>query len=312
MEAIGLLINPRAKRHRNDTGGALRMARILGDRGVVGECHDQDDLLRVAEDFKRQGVTILAMGGGDGTTGYSLTGFREVYRDEQLPKVALLRGGTMNTVANSIGIPRGQPDDLLRGLVRKVGRCRAVPTVEWSTMLVNGRCSFLAGAGVVHAWLAEYYALGQPYPTRWTAVETFARSVGSTLVQGPMLRRLSRRLRAVVTIDGERWPEEDWFTVAAGTVTQIGLGFRSFPRAEERPDTFHLLGIHGSAIDFTRNLPRVRLGKLIAASTARQVLATHVVVEPAEERIGFMTDGDLGESEGPLTLTVGPRIRVVQ
>ena len=63
-------------------------------------------------------IGLLAISGGDGTNHVTLSGFIDVYAGAALPQIALLRGGTMNTVANAIGVRRGRPEGLLARLVR--------------------------------------------------------------------------------------------------------------------------------------------------------------------------------------------------
>ena len=65
-------------------------------------------------------VYVLGIAGGDGTNHVTITGFLEVWEDEPLPPLAFLRGGTFNTVANAVGVPRGRPDGILARLIRKL------------------------------------------------------------------------------------------------------------------------------------------------------------------------------------------------
>src|ERR1700733_419066 len=114
---IGVVLNPRSRRNLRDPRAASRLARALGDHGVVREARTLDDLYRIAEDFKKLQIDVLGISGGDGTNHVTLTGFINVYAGNQLPQIAFLRGGTMNTVANSVGIRRGKPEGLLGRLM---------------------------------------------------------------------------------------------------------------------------------------------------------------------------------------------------
>src|SRR6185295_9117190 len=93
--------------------------RTLGDHGVVRTARSRDDLARIAEDFRKLGIEVLGIAGGDGTNYVTITGFLGVYEDEPLPPLAFLRGGTFNTVANSVGVPRQSPDGLVASLLRR-------------------------------------------------------------------------------------------------------------------------------------------------------------------------------------------------
>src|SRR3954470_24188970 len=119
MSGIGVIVNPRSRSNVKDPAAADRLARALGDHGVVRAAGDKEELFRIAEDFRKLKIDVLGISGGDGTNYVTLTGFLEVYEDEPLPALAFLRGGTFNTVANAVGVPRGKPDGLLAKLITR-------------------------------------------------------------------------------------------------------------------------------------------------------------------------------------------------
>lgn len=317
MSGIGVIVNPLSKRHRGDRRRTLRLARIVGDRGVVAECKNLDELHRTAEDFRQKDVSILAIGGGDGTNSVTATRFWHVYGDVPLPSIALLRGGTMNTVANSVGVPRARPETLLERLVRSYASGAPLRTTERTTMDVGGTLGFLFGTGVVYGFLAEYYAGGKPYPSPWTAVKTLARGSASAMIGGATVRRMSEPIEAELVVrpadgaESEHWPMRRYLAVAGGTVDQIGLGFRPFHRAGERPDAFHLVGIHSTPFQFVRRLPRVYRAQPMGDDRARDQLAREVELRTATDHVRYMIDGDLHETRGPLKIRVGPRVRII-
>jgi diacylglycerol kinase (ATP) len=165
VSGIGVVLNPRSRRNLRDPGAAVRLARRLGDHGVVREARSIDELYRIAEDFRRDDIDVLAISGGDGTNHVTLTGFLDVYAGHTMPQVALLRGGTMNTVANAVGVRHGKPEGLLGRLLRDYAQQANMPleNVERHVMRVSphrgGKThyGFLFGTGVVHGFLAEYY-----------------------------------------------------------------------------------------------------------------------------------------------------------
>src|SRR5687767_3479206 len=118
MSGIGVVLNPKSRKNVKDPGAADRLARQLGDHGILRQVGSIDELYRAAEDFKRLDIDVLGISGGDGTNHVTITGFINVYDGSALPQLAFLRGGTMNTVASSIGVPRGKPEGLLGRLVR--------------------------------------------------------------------------------------------------------------------------------------------------------------------------------------------------
>jgi diacylglycerol kinase family enzyme len=327
VAGIGVVLNPKSRRNLNDPAAATRLARRLGDQGVVREARSIDELYRIAEDFRRAEIDVLAISGGDGTNHVTLTGFLDVYAGETIPRVALLRGGTMNTVANSVGVGRGKPEGLLGRLVRDYALRANGPLsdVERRVMRIapvdGGRASygFLFGTGVVHGFLAEYYRHGETTPL--VAAETLGRAVASAVVGGETIRRIARPFRGSVAIDDHdnhahrgstaTWPTRDYLAVAAGTIAHIGLNFKPFHRYAERPDAFHVLGIHSSPLSFVRELPRIHRGKAMRPGKTFEALSGRMMVESADGTVRYMIDGDLHEHVGPVTVSIGPRVRLV-
>ena len=167
MSGIGVVFNPRSRRNVRDPSAARRLADALGDHGVVREARSRDELHRIAEDFKALSIDVLGISGGDGTNHVTITGFLNVYGAHSLPQLAFLRGGTMNTVANSVGVRRGRPEGLLGRLIRAYAQqaIRPLANVERRVMRVRGEgeqhYGFTFGTGVVYGFLAEYYAGGE-------------------------------------------------------------------------------------------------------------------------------------------------------
>ena len=310
---IGVVVNLNAAHHRRN-GFATGLARALRGRGILEESRNERDLEAIAERFKREGVSVLAISGGDGTAGSTLTAFRAVWGESPLPDVALLRGGTMNTVANGIGVPRRSPERILDAFT---GAARNGETVarERATIDAAGRLGFLFGTGVFAAFLGEYYARGNGAPTVWTAAHTLAVIAASVVVRGPLARRVVAQERIDLAVNGHGWEcpsPAGYTTIAAGTVAQAGLGFRPFRRADERVDAFHLLAIHSTAAATLRVLPRVHRGEEIPPSAARDELATEARLQSRSGPLRYMLDGELCVSEGPLVLRAGPAVRVLR
>jgi len=342
LAGIGVIFNPRSGRNVRDPRAAGRLARTLGDHGVIREAGSIDELYRVAEDFQKLGIDVLGISGGDGTNGTTITGFLDVYQGNALPQIAFLRGGTMNTVANAVGVRRGPPEGLLDRLCRAYVQRAAQPLadVERHVMCIRGegaraptnrhreaesggppssmrapplatKYGFNFGTGVVCGFLSEYYAYGQP-PTPRVAFKTLARGVGSAAVGGEMIRRMAEPFRGSVEFeDGTVWPERDYLSVAGGTVDQIGLNFRPFYRFAERPNAFHLLGIHTSPMGFVRQLPRIWRARSMQPGRTYEAVTDRATIRSPRSPLRYMIDGDLHECGGPLHISIGPKVRIV-
>ena len=304
MGGIGVITNPRSRRNRRNPALARQLAYVLGEQGQLAAPHDFDALHRVAEHFKERQIDILAVNGGDGTTHVALTAFQKVYGDDPLPRIALLRGGTMNTMASGMGI-RGRPDQLLGQLVQAYHSGAPLRTTQRNCLLVNDQVGFLFGNGLLSNFLEVYYEGSEPSPLK--SARLLAQAVFSTVVGGALSRKLRRRVKLRVTVDGVPWDNDDWLTVAIGTVDNIGLQFRPFPRVVSHPGHLEILGVSGTLGDLARQLPAIRLARSLNHPGFPHQIAKSVVLE-AEEPQGFMVDGDFHNTGQRLEIRPGPRL----
>jgi len=307
MPGIGLITNPRARTNARDPSRMQQLAYLLGSHGTTEATASLDDLRKVAEQFCRSGIEVLCINGGDGTIGRTLTAFIHTYTaaGAPLPLIAILRGGTMNTVANSIGI-RGTSGDILFDLIDRFHTQQPLTYYEREVLKVGDDYGFIFGNGLIHNYLEAYYATGNPCPR--VAAQVLFRGIGSAMVGGYFAESLTRRFRARVIADGEEWAVQEFITVAAAVVEQIGLGFRPFYRTNSIPGTFACLGVHTSALGFVFELPRIRLGLPMRRDKVVDTVAREVVFE-SEEPLKYSLDGDTYTAEGRLTITLGPKLR---
>ena len=313
MPGIGIITNPNSRRNRRNPEQMRRLGYILGQHDSVELTNKIEDVEDVARQFLENQIDILALNGGDGTNHVTLTRFIKVYGDHPLPKIALLRGGTMNTVADGVGV-KGTPSRLLANLVDKYytgggfeTTARDVIEVSTETETVYG---FIFGNGIVANFLEAYYETGSPSPP--TAAVLLARAVAQIPTGGPLIDKIIRPFRAKITFgDGYAWPDQDFLSVLASTQDQLGLGFRPFIRCEERPGSFHILGSHGNPLALGAALPRIRLGLPVSDEVFLSEVATEVSFE-ADEPFPYTVDGDMYTAgEGRVTLRTGPRVEII-
>src|SRR5687768_275022 len=108
MSGIGIITNPHSKLNKRNPRRAELLGYIVGERGQLEITNTLADLERVAHEFREKKIHTLAISGGDGTICRTLTALIHAYGEVPLPRVALLRGGTINVLANNLGI-KGAP-----------------------------------------------------------------------------------------------------------------------------------------------------------------------------------------------------------
>ena len=268
MPGIGIVTNPNSRRNRRYPEQMRRLGYILGKDDVYEMTNRVEDVSAVAEEFKRNDIEILALNGGDGTNHVTLTTFIKVYGDKPLPKIALLRGGTMNTISNAIGAS-GTPGKILLNLVERYYTGQTFDVTERDMLkIIDGpttRYGFIFGNGLIANFLEIYYQDKSPSPA--VAAKLLAQVSFSLATGGALGRRLTKPFRAEVELDGETLPLQEYNAVGLSTIEQIGLGFRPFIYCEDSDRSFHVaLFEPGNPFKIVVALPWMRVGKASPAN----------------------------------------------
>ena len=120
MKKIGVIINPHARKNLKLKHKAIEQYKKIG--GVQADVRitkDLDEVATVIQDFKRMGISYIAISGGDGTLHHVLLQMIKFYKSESMPPIVILKDGTMNVVSKSIKL-KGKGDQILFELVKKI------------------------------------------------------------------------------------------------------------------------------------------------------------------------------------------------
>jgi diacylglycerol kinase family enzyme len=205
----------------------------------------------------RRGVDLLVLGGGDGTVVMGLTLIGEACRafGKREPVIAVLRMGSGNAIADTVGASDDVIDDLGR-LARGAGTRRVLPLLE----VLGIRAPFV-GMGIDAQLLEDQAAVGRVVDRLPGArfVGGGARYALSVALRSVPRFAIGTRPSAIVTnlgapaiemtksgASGRSLPmgEELWrgqcTLVAGATIPYFGFGLKMFAFAESRTNAFHL------------------------------------------------------------------------
>lgn len=316
MGGIGVISNPMSGRNRRNPGLARRLGYILGDGGELAQPGSFADLDATARSFRDRGVELVCVHGGDGTLHKTLSALFGAYRTTHegplgelvLPRIAILKGGTMNTLARNVGVRR-RAEAMLGHVVS--GHHAGVPfeVVERRMLVVDDHhCGFLFGTGVLARFLEAYYAGGDPSPRK--AVSTLLRAIWGGLFGTEFGTWLMKPDPFRVRVDGRRWEAEAFAAVAAGTMADLGLGFRVFHLCLRHPEHFHAVASTAGAVPIIGALPRIYMARDYAREGVECEVGRVLEIDH-DGPIGFMIDGDFVQGGQSVRVEVGPRVRFV-
>jgi diacylglycerol kinase (ATP) len=320
MSKLAIIANPQAHRNRlwPLAGQALRKA---APQAAWFEPQSVEQLSAVCARVAEQGCEVVAIAGGDGTVQAAVTALDKAFAGA-LPLLCLLGGGQYDSLAALGG--RGAAEARLKrlsvalasgsSLTPGPGARPWLTVVERDTLRVDGALGFRFGVGLPVRFVEAVYQEGGG-PS--AGLKTLVRAAGSSLFRGPLSRRLYQPLPVQVFADGEEWPPLPLYGLVCSTVAEAGLGLRPFRRALEQPGFFQVLGLTAGPRAFALELPRLLCGQPARRDRLLDGIAERLELRPIPHAQGggeqrYLLDGELRTVQGPLSLSMGPRVRVVR
>ena len=300
---IGLIVNPRARRVARDPGLIDRLRSTLGDQGEVVATRDVAELRRALLEFRSRECALVATCGGDGTNLFVLTEMAGLYNGQAMPRLAILGGGTINIVAQNLGI-RGAPEAVLARLLQRRSGGEPARSKSMDLLRVDQRVGFIFGAGLPSRFLAEYYRGSGT--GRSKALRLIAKTLGSTLIGGRFAKDLLASLTADLVVDDRPMPATPTNIILATTVRDVALGLRVGRRCGERPGHFHALAMSATRADlWTKLLPALRGRPFSDAVLDEPVRLLEIAFGRPEP---YLLDGEIF-SAARVRVEAGPRVQ---
>ncbi|MFH1017526.1 MAG: diacylglycerol kinase family protein [Pseudomonadota bacterium] len=305
-ETVALVANPHSRKARRDPKYLEKLERAFGERGLFVSSPAAGALSQVMADVFRARPSVLFISGGDGTLRQCLTHLIAAYGDEPLPKIAILRGGTMNTVATSLGI-RGDAITQLKAILDRRDRRVPATIVRRRMLSVNRHNGFIFGLGGFARFIEHYDAQN---PTPFVAFKLLTRTVLSTIAKGPLASFFFQPFTAHVWRDGKPWlPETTVTNISASSIRHIGFHFKPFYGAEE-DGSFGVLVFRELPRRLILHLPRLFLGHAVADPSFLQVPAKSLLIKVGTP-MRPMLDGDILKADTSFEISNGPELELV-
>lgn len=309
MSGIGIILNPYSRSNRRNPERIKQLGFIVGDKGSCHATETLDQVRELAREFRDRGVEILGISGGDGTNHKTLSAFLEVYGEAPLPRIALLRGGTMNNMANQLGI-RGTPERILSDLILKYHENEPFAETPLRLIRVNGMYGFLFGMGLISRFVRLYQDVeGGPSPVR--GAWFLGRAMVSSLCNGRLAQHLCERFDAVITVDGKRLPFKNYMMIFAGTMRTLGFHFRPLYRATSVPGQFQTVAISATGRQLLATFPRAFCARPSRSGHYADEMGSRTVIE-LERPMAYTIDGDFPDAPAQrIEITMGPELTCI-
>jgi diacylglycerol kinase (ATP) len=301
---IVVLVNPRSRANRRNPRIAAEFQSMVAGVGRVLTPKTLEELDHEVEGLRRSPPALIAVHGGDGTLHRAVTSLGRAFGEQPIPPLAILGGGTMNVVAASLGI-RQRPTAFLNMLAAEARAGRTPETLHRRCIRVGEQLGFIFGNGLMANFLGEYYGTGTYGPAR--AAWLLLRGLCSAMIGGPFVRKLFKRFEGTVRVDGTTLDRTTFVGLAAGTVREVGLGFKLIHRADDDLERFGVLAIHAPPLSLLPDFWGVHAGRGVSPRRAFSAVASTLEITPRDGGgFAYTIDGDLYRSP------IGPTISFVK
>ena len=305
---IGVVSNPRARKNVTNPNRVERLRQILGREGVFRTTQTPEEISDAAREFRREEIDILVIDGGDGTLHHTLSAFIPIYNGMDLPPIVLLRGGTMNTIANSLGI-KGLSEAILQRILSAIKGRVPFEIVRANALQVNDRYGFIFGLGFPVNLLKAYYR-GEGRG-KWKSIGVLLKILFSSLKKGGGDSNFFRPFKADIWLNGERLPIGRYTAILGSTVREVGLGFKPTRRAGEREGFFQILCCEMGPKRMGLTALKILLSMELRDSKLFDRMATRSVIT-LEKPVDMQLDGEIFKDQKEIRLHVGPAIRFIR
>lgn len=308
---IFIIVNVTARLYRAKPWLLADIRRASAGRAEVIPTASVDELDAVCERLRDAGAELVILSGGDGSFMAGVTALARAYGGLPLPKIALLPGGTVATVARNFGM-RGDPVELLTRLLSSRASLETVPrqtlrVADVSDGRRHERVGFIFGTGLVARFFDVYYAQGaRGYGG---ALRITSRIFVESFVNGPLARQVLDPMPCTIEVNGRRLVPDRFSLVCAAVVRDLGIGMRVSYRAGEDLKKVHLVASSLPPSSLGPRAPFVLMGRSIGGRDHFDDLVDDFVVRFAPSG-PYVLDGDVLRAD-EVFVSAGPVIAVV-
>jgi len=307
LAGIGIVTNPHSKLNKRNPERPKILGYILGEQGVLETTNSLEELAQVAKEFKQRKISILAINGGDGTISRTLTAFIREYGAEPMPKIALLRGGTMNVVASSLGI-WGSSEQLLFKLVEAHSAQAELETTKLQVLKIANQYGFLFGTGMIAAYLKLYYKTKK---NAVGAVLLIMRLVLAYFFNRKYFFKHMKDQKVEIKSDEVNF-ELNTVAVLCSTVERMPLGYKLFPIARKVLGKMQCVAFRVTAKQLVWKLVPAVIYNYECDMPIKKIWLSNEIKLNADSPINYTIDGELFEEKsGKLKIDCGPALDFV-
>ena len=308
MPGIGVISNRNARLNKLHPELKDQLAYVIGSNGEVSSTGSIQDAYHAVETFRKIGIDIVAISGGDGTAHHTMEILTKVYDNHPIPPILLLPTGTQNMVPRSFGIEGSGLANLMLASLR-YRHNMPMYCIKRNLLRVNGHLSFMFGMGVAARFMVEYYNSGETNPKG--AAKLLAKLCASAATDGDLCKNMMKRVGCRLVIDDEPVADQtEVHTLFCSFVERLPLHFVLFPRSGADEGVFEIAYSNVKPLKIALDFPSILAGNPRPLSSLTRKLGRKMVID-LDSPESYTLDGDLYPAETHFEIEAGPELNFV-
>ena len=311
MQTIHIVTNPRSGKNRKrphyfqHVFNTAHKALHTDSQLYLYKPDGLDALQDVIDQIHANSGDVLCIHGGDGTVHQVMTALWRRYGNHTpYPKVAILKGGTMNNIARNVGVSFwSNATQLLMAIVQDT----PLQTSIHHPIVVDGHQSGFIYGSVALAPFMDLYDTGSERPSPWKGFKMFVQTVFSVIFNTEFSRKLLAPVTFQMTIDQDTIPPQQYTMLGVSSIPDVGFYFRPFHKTIDNSSILQCLAMNCPPIRILRSIPNLALGRPTNSSTILDKTGQSIQMEYSEN-LRYTIDGDLYTSDGAQNIVLGPPI----
>lgn len=315
MLRLGIISNPFAKLNKNHPEHNTQMWYTLANEGLYKVTYSLRELEKVCEEYCARKINFIGIVGGDGSVGLVLSHIFKAYKKEPcLPKILLLKGGTINFLASNLGIHTSALS-CLNDTLFFIKKNLSLYETPLRTIEVNDRMGFIFAGGIATGFLEEFY---KKKSNSLGAALTLGKCLADGLLGGKLngifKKIVQQKEFTISTTPSPLWSHKDlpnneelYTLVFASTVPKLPLNLNLFRKLSFQSKSAEILVITETGLALMKGVLSLFAGNDITMNPGVDSVLFENAVIQAQSRLAYSLDGDLCYAEdGKIDMKLGP------
>ncbi len=306
---FGVLINELAGRRKSwETRLRRAFPDLFGNNELAAVTKRPKQVPSEIDKMLNAGIEYLVICGGDGTMQVSLSELISQCRARKraIPGIIPLKGGTINSLAQALGVNL-EPDRHLQRFL-ECYETRSFSRIKKHKLLqVGDSYGFVLGMGSIAEFIRVYNESGH---YGQGAVIRLIGKLAFSLFFKTSSRKLFRPMNAKVAVDGEKTSFEKHTVLIATTIKKTGFGLHIGYRLQDDFDRFHVWCTPRPIKYMAHQFPKFYFGLPLKTNPLLDKLAERVEID-VKEKTTYTLDGEIYYTDKKIEVTWGPGIEFI-